>query len=168
MSTHYTLMSHGRMLGHTGTLFPADELPAGACIWHFVPAPAFDLVEPIIAELTAPPAFELVDQVIPTQDEYVRAFREDDPTRLERLMAEAARLHHFREVIQRYEALDLELRDGNGRRMSTTITLAKQVVPALAVRKLAEEFDPAEAGFVHLDEPCYVLMARLQAAASAA
>lgn len=169
MSTHYTLVSHGKVLGHTGALFPADELPSGACIWHFVPLPAFDFVEPIIAEMTAPPAFELVHDVIPTQDEYLHAFRDDDPTRMEALLAEAARLHHFREVLERYEALDLELRDGNGRQLSTaTLTLAKQVIPAIAVRELAEASDPSEAGFVRMDEPCYVLMARLQAAASAA
>ena len=62
MSTHYTVLSHGKVLGHTGALFPTDALPVGACIWHFVPMPAFEFVEPIIAELTAPPAIELVEE----------------------------------------------------------------------------------------------------------
>ena len=34
MSTHYTLVSHGKVLGYTGALFPSDELPAGARIWR--------------------------------------------------------------------------------------------------------------------------------------
>src|SRR4051794_25210162 len=58
MSTHYALVSHGKVLGYTGALFPSDELPMGARVWHFVPLPAFDYVEPIIAELTAAPAIE--------------------------------------------------------------------------------------------------------------
>ena len=54
MSMHYALVSHGKVLGHTGALLPSEELPAGARVWHFVPLPAFNFVEPIIAELTAP------------------------------------------------------------------------------------------------------------------
>jgi hypothetical protein len=82
---------------------------------------------------------------------------------------EAARIHHFREVLERYEALDLELRDGSGRRISTTtLTITKQMVPADAVREYVEQIDPAEAQWVDSEEPCYLLMARLMAAASAA
>ena len=169
MSTHYTVLSHGKVLGHTGARFPADELPVGACIWHFVPLPAFDLVEPIIAELTAPPAIELVEDVIPTQDEYLHSRRDGSPACLDELVKEAARLHHFREVLERYEALNLELRDGSGRRISTaTLTITKQMVPADAVREYVEEVDPSEAQWVDTEEPCYLLMARLMAAASAA
>ena len=169
MSTHYTVLSHGKVLGHTGARFPADELPVGACIWHFVPLPAFDVVEPIIAELTAPPAIELVEDVIPTQDEYLDSCRDGSPACLDELVKEAARLHHFREVLERYEALNLELRDGSGRRISTaTLTITKQMVPADAVREYVEEVDPSEAQWVDTAEPCYLLMARLMAAASAA
>jgi hypothetical protein len=169
MSTHYAVLSHGKVLGHTGARFPADELPVGACIWHFVPLPAFDFVEPIIAELTAPPAIELVEEVIPTQDEYLHSCRDGSRACLDELVKEAARLHHFREVLERYEALDLELRDGSGRRISTaTLTITKQMIPAEAVREYVEEVDPSEAQWVDTAEPCYLLMARLMAAASAA
>jgi hypothetical protein len=169
MSTHYTVLSHGKVLGHTGARFPADELPVGACIWHFVPMPAFDFVEPIIAELTAPPAIELVEEVIPTQDEYLHSCRDGSPACLDELVKEAARLHHFREVLERYEALNLELRDGSGRPISTaTLTITKQMVPAEAVREYVEEIDPSTARWVDTAEPCYLLMARLMAAASAA
>lgn len=169
MSTHYTVLSHGKVLGHTGALFPADELPVGARIWHFVPMAAFDYVEPIIAELTAPPALELVEDVIPTQDEYLHSCRDGSPACLDDLVRDAARLHHFREVLERYENLDLELRDASGRRVSTsTLTITKQMVPADAVREYVEEVDPTEAQWVDTAEPCYLLMARLMAAASAA
>jgi hypothetical protein len=169
MSTHYTVLSHGKVLGHTGARFPAEQLPAGACIWHFVPAPAFDPVEPIIAELTAPPAIALVEDVIPTQDEYFHSCADGSSARLEELASEAPRLHHFREVLERYEALDLELRDGSGRRVSnSSLTIAKQMVPAQALREYVEEVDPAAALLVDTEKPCYVLMARLMAAASAA
>jgi hypothetical protein len=169
MSTHYTVLSHGKVLGHTGARFPADQLPVGACIWHFVPLPAFDAVEPIIAELTAPPAIELVEDVIPTQSEYLHSCRDGSPACLDDLIDQAARLHHFREVLERYERLDLELRDASGRRVSTaTLTITKQMVPADAVRAYAEAVDPAEAAWVDTAEPCYLLMARLMAAASAA
>jgi hypothetical protein len=116
MTMHYTLMSHGKVLGHTAAAFPPEELPAGASVWHLVPSAAFDSVEPIIAELTAPPAIALVEEVIPTQDP---AWREHD-AQMERLAHEAARIHHFRVVLERYEALDLELRDASGRRLATT------------------------------------------------
>jgi hypothetical protein len=169
MSTHYALVSHGKVLGYTGALFPADELPVGARVWHFVPLPAFDFVEPIIAELTAPPALELVESVIPTQAEYLHSARDGMPASSDALVSEAARLHHFREVLERYESLDLELRDASGRRVSTeTLTLAKQMVPALALREYVEEVAPSHAPLVDTDEPCYLLMARLMAAASAA
>jgi hypothetical protein len=138
-------------------------------MWHFVPAPAFDMVEPIIAELTAPPAIALVEDVIPTQDEYLHSCEDGSSACLDDLVSEAPRLHHFRGVLERYEALDLELRDGSGRRISnSSLTIAKQIVPALALRKYVEEVDPAAARWVDADQPCYVLMARLMAAASAA
>jgi hypothetical protein len=169
MSTHYALVSHGKVLGHTGALFPADELPAGARVWHFVPLPAFEFVEPNIAELTAPPALELVESVIPTQAEYLHSCRDGCPACVDDLVGEAARLHHFREVLERYESLDLELLDGSGRRVQTeSLTLAKQMVPAQALREYVEEVAPMEARFVDTTEPCYLLMARPLAAASAA
>ena len=169
MSTHYTVVSHGKVLGHTGAVLPADELPMGAYIWHFVPLPAFDLVEPIIAELTAPPAIALVEDVIPTQDEYLHSCKDGSPANLDELVNEAARLHHFREVLERYEALDLELRDASGRRVDTaTLTITKQMVPAEAVREYVEEIDPLGAQWVDPAEPCYLLMSRLLAKASAA
>ena len=169
MSTHYTVLSHGKVLGHTGALFPTDALPVGACIWHFVPMPAFEFVEPIIAELTAPPAIELVEDVIPTQDEYLHSCRDGSPACLDELVCEAARLHHFREVLERYEGLALEMRDAAGRRVDTaTLTITKQMVPADAVREYVEEIDPAEAQWVDTAEPCYLIMARVMAAASAA
>lgn len=169
MSTHYALVSHGKVLGYTGAMFPVDELPSGACIWHFIPTPAFDIVEPIIAELTAPPAIELVEAVIPTQDEYLHPCWNEQEAEMDRLVNEAPRLHHFREVLERYEALDLELRDSSGRRLNTaTLTMTKQMVTAEAVREYVEVVDPAQAQWVDTDEPCYLLMARLMAAASAA
>jgi hypothetical protein len=169
MSMHYALVSHGKVLGYTGALLPSDELPMGARVWHFVPLPAFDFVEPIIAELTAPPALELVESVIPTQAEYLHSCRDGSPVYGDELVDEAVRLHHFREVLERYESLDLELRDGTGRRVGTeTVTLVKQMVPACALREYVEVVDPSEAAQVDTEQPCYLLMARLMKAASAA
>jgi len=169
MSTHYALVSHGKVLGYTGALFPTDELPMGARVWHFVPLPAFDYVEPIVAELTAPTAIELIESVIPTQAEYLHSCRDGSPVLADEIVDEAVKLHHFREVLERYESLDLELRDGSGRRVGTeTVTLVKQMVPARALREYVEVVDPAEAELVDTEEPCYLLMARLLKAASAA
>ncbi|HEV7991499.1 MAG TPA: hypothetical protein VGP25_06710 [Gemmatimonadaceae bacterium] len=169
MSTHYALVSHGKVLGYTGALFPSDELPMGARVWHFIPMPAFEFVEPIIAELTAPPAIELVETVIPTQAEYLHSCSNGAPAYADDLLDEAARLHHFREVLERYESLDLELRDGVGRRVDTdTVTIVKQMVPAHALREYVEVVDPDEAQLVDTAEPCYLLMARQMKAASAA
>ena len=171
MTTHYTLMSHGKVLGHTGAAFPGDELPDGLSAWHLIPTEAFDLVEPIIAELSAPPALTLVKDVIPTQDAYLHPSWGEQEAQMERLMSEAARIHHFRLVLERYEALDLELRDASGRRVgTTTLVVTKQMVPADALHAYVEAVDPEEARWVDLTDPCYLLMARLssQAAASAA
>lgn len=171
MTVHYALMSHGTVLGHTGAAFPPDDLPAGATVWHFVPTGAFDLVEPVIAELTAPPALALVDQVIPTPDAYLHPSRREHEAQMERLMSEAARIHHFRLVLERYEALDLELRDGGGRRVETaTLIVTKQMVPSDLLRSYIEAVDPQEAHWVAAGDPCYLLMARMAtvAAASAA
>jgi hypothetical protein len=171
MTMHYTLMSHGRALGHTGASFPSDELPEGTSAWHLVPTEAFDLVEPIIAELSAPPALRLVEDVIPTQDAYLHPSWSEQETEMQRLMHEAARIHHFRLVLERYEALNLELRDAAGRRVATTtLVVTKQMVPAEALHAYVEAIDPEEAHWVDPSEPCYLLMARVasQAAASAA
>lgn len=169
MSTHYALVSHGKVLGYTGAHFPSDELPRGARVWHFVPLPAFEFVEPIIAELSAPAALELVESVIPTQDEYLHSCKDGSPVYADELVDEVVRIHHFREVLERYESLDLELRDGSGHRLGTeTVTLVKQMVPAAALREYVEVVDPEEAALVDTAEPCYLLMARLMKAASAA
>lgn len=171
MAVHYALMSHGKMLGHTGAALRSDELPAGASVWHLVPTEGFDLVEPIIAELTAPPALALVSEVIPTQDQYLHPSRREHEAQMERLAHEAARIHHFRLVLERYEALDLELRDAAGRRIeTTTLIVAKQMVSPEDLRGYVEAVDPPHAHWVNPSEPCYLLMARIAtvAAASAA
>ena len=171
MTMRYTLMSHGKVLGHTGAAFPHDELPAGASVWHLVPGAAFDFVEPIIAELTAPPALELVEDVIPTQEAYLHPAWSEHEAQMERLVNEAARIHHFRLVLERYEALELELRDAGGRRLATTtLVVMKQMVSAKVLRAYVETVDPREAQWVDTAEPCYLLMARLDSveAASAA
>jgi hypothetical protein len=168
MTMQYTLMSHGKVLGHTGAAFPPDELPAGATVWHLVPSTAFDVVEPIIAELTAPPAMTLVEEVIPTQEAYLHPAWHEHEAQMERLTHEAARIHHFRMVLERYEALDLELRDANGRRLETTsLVVTKQTVTADALRAYMEVVDPREAHWVDTAEPCYLLMARLGSASAA-
>lgn len=168
MMMHYTLVSHGRVLGHTGATLHVDGLPSDAGIWQLIPTAAFDLVEPIIAELTAPPALALVEDVIPTRDAYLHPAWSEQATQMERLMDEAARLHHFRLVLERYEALDLELRDGSGRRVpSTTLTVAKQLVSAEALLAYVEAVDPSEAHEVDTVEPCYLIMARLAEASAA-
>jgi len=162
MTMHYTLMSHGEVLGYTGAAFPPDELPAGTSVWHLVPTAAFDFVEPIIAELTAPPALALVEEVIPTQDEYLHPARNEHEAQMERLVSEAARIHHFRLVLERYEGLDLELRDASGHRVpATTLLVSKQMVSADALHAFVEAVDPSEAHRVNTAEPCYLLMARL-------
>ena len=171
MALHYALVSHGRVLGHTAAAFPAEELPAGTQAWHLVPTAAFDAVEPIIAELSAPPALSLVEEVLPTRDEYLQPTWNEDDARMERLMDEAPRIHHFRLVLERYEGLDLELRDASGRRLPTTsLLVTKQMVPADALQAYVEVIDPKEAHLVDAAEPCYLLMARVadQTAASAA
>lgn len=169
MTVHYALMSHGKVLGHTGAAFPPDDLPAGANVWHMVPTGAFDLVEPIIAELTAPPALALVEEVIPTPDAYLHPSRREHEAQMERLMPEAARIHHFRLVLERYEALDLELLDASGRRVETTsLIVTKQIVSPDVLRSYIEAVDPREAHWVSPCEPSYLLMARIATAAAAA
>ena len=168
MTMQYTLMSHGKVLGRTGAAFPSEELPAGASVWHLVPTAAFDFVEPIIAELTAPPALALVQDVIPTQEAYLHPAWNEHEAQMERLVHEAARIHHFRLVLERYEALDLELRDASGRRLeTTTLIVTKQMVTAGALREYMETVDPREAHWVDTAEPCYLLMARLGQASAA-
>jgi hypothetical protein len=168
MAMHYALVSHGKVLGHTAAAFPTDELPAGTTAWHLVPTAAFDAVEPIIAELSAPPAIALVEDVLPTQDEYLHPTGREHEAQMERLLDEAPRIHHFRLVLERYESLALELRDASGRRIATsTLLVTKQMVPADALRAYVEAIDPREAHLVDPSEPCYLLMARLAQASAA-
>lgn len=162
MAMHYALVSHGRVLGHTAAAFPTEELPAGTIAWHLVPNAAFDAIEPIIAELSAPPAIALVEDVLPTRDEYLHPTWGEHEAQMQPLLEEAARIHHFRLVLERYEGLDLELRDETGRRLdTTTLLLTKQLVPSDALRAYVELIDPHEAHLVDATEPCYLLMARL-------
>ena len=162
MTVHYALMSHGKMLGHTGALLPVSGLPPATSVWHFVPVGAFELVEPIIAELTAPPALALVDEVIPAPDAYRHPSTREHEAQLERLIPEAPRIHHFRLVLERYEDLDLELRDASGRRVvTTTLLVSKQLASADAPYAYAEAVATREAYWDDVPEPCYLLMARL-------
>jgi len=161
MTAQYTLTSHGTVLGHTGAAFPPDGLPAGAYLWHLVPTMAVELVEPIIAELTAPPALSLVEEVIPTRDDYLHPGWSEQQAQMDRLMDEAARVHHFRLVLERYEALGLELHDFTGRRGAVSPMIVKQMVPTESVRAFAEAVDPDEAQWIDGDEPCYLVMAHL-------
>ena len=161
MTAHYTLTSHGTVLGHTGAEFPADELPPGAYLWHLVPTRAFDLVEPIVAELTAPPALMLVEEVIPTRDDYLHPGWSEQQAQMDRLMDEAAHVHHFRLVLERYESLKLELHDATGRRVAVSPMIVKQIVPTETVRAFAEAVDPEEARWIDEGEPCYLVMAHL-------
>jgi hypothetical protein len=165
MTTQYALMSHGQILGYTGTAFPSDELPSGASLWRLVPTAAFDFVEPIIAELTAPPALSLVDEVIPTQDAYLHPARGEHEAQMERAVREAARIHHFRLVLERYEDLDLELRDASGRQVATTTLLvSKQLAYADAPHAYVEDVERRDTLWDDTAEPSYLLMARLTAA----
>jgi hypothetical protein len=162
MAMQYTLMSHGEVLGYTGPTFPPDDVPSGAGVWYLVPTAAFDLVEPVIAELTAPPALSLVEDVIPTRDAYLHPARSEHEAQMARLVHEAVRIHHFRLVLERYEKLDLELRDRTGRRVpTTTLLVSKQLVSAAALHACVETEEPREGHWADAEEPCYVLMARL-------
>ena len=167
MTPHYTLVSHGTVLGHTGAAFPTEGLPLSAALWHLIPAQGFDLVEPIIAELTAPPALSFVEEVIPTPEAYLHPGSSEQQAQMDRLMREAARVHHFRLVLERYEALALELRDGAGHRVAVAPVIVKQMVPAESVRTFAESVDPEEAQWIDTSEPCYLVMARLDAVSAA-
>jgi hypothetical protein len=168
MALHYALVSHGRVLGHTAAEFPSEELPAGTSAWHLIPTAAFDAVEPIIAELSAPPALSLVEDVLPTRDEYLHPARGEHEAQMKRLMGEASRIHHFRLVLERYEDLELELRDASGRLLPTsTLLVTKQLVPADALRAYVEAVDPPEAHLVDPEEPCYLVMARAAHASAA-
>ena len=165
MAGQYALMSHGEVLGYTGAALESDELPSGASLWHLVPTAAFDFVEPIIAELTAPPALALVEDVIPAQDAYLHPGWSEHEEQMERLVHEAARIHHFRLVLERYEDLDLELRDTAGRRVATTTLLvSKQLVGTDAPHAHATSVGPRQAYQTDAAEACYLLMARLTSA----
>ena len=165
MSMQYALMSHGEVLGYTGAALASDELPSGATLWHLVPTAAFDFVEPIIAELTAPPALALVEDVIPAQDAYLHPAWNEHEEQMERLVHEAARIHHFRLVLERYEDLDLELRDAGGRRVATTTLLvSKQLVGTDAVHAGAPSIGLRDAYQEDAANACYLLMARLASA----
>ena len=168
MTMHYALTSHGRVLGHTAAEFPCGELPAGTTAWHLVPTAAFDAIEPIIAELSAPRTLSLVEEVLPTRDEYLHPAWSEHEAQMERLMGEATRIHDFRLVLERYEGLDLELQDASGGRLATSsLLVTKQMVPTDALRAYVEAIDPHEAHLVDPAEPCYLLMARVEHASAA-
>ncbi|MBW8769984.1 MAG: hypothetical protein JF589_09525 [Gemmatimonadetes bacterium] len=110
MTAHYTLTSHGTVLGHTGAA----------------------------------------------------------QAQMDRLMDEAARVHHFRLVLERYESLKLELHDATGRRVAVSPMIVKQLVPTETVRAFAESVDPEEARWIDEGEPCYLVMAHLDGSAAGA
>ena len=165
MPMQYALMSHGEVLGYTGAALASDELPSGASLWHLVPTEAFDFVEPIIAELTAPPALALVEDVTPEQDAYLHPGWNEHEEQMERLVHEAARIHHFRLVLERYEELELELRDAAGCRVATTTLLvSKQLTGADAQHAHATSVGTRHWHHADAEDACYLLMARLTSA----
>jgi hypothetical protein len=110
----------------------------------------------------------LVEDVIPTRDDYLHPGFSEQKAQMDRLVDEAARVHHFRLVLERYEALELELHDGAGRRVAVAPMIAKQMVPTESVRAFAEAVDPEEARWIEGDGPCYLVMAHLDDVAVAA
>lgn len=165
MTMQYALMSHGEVLGHTGAALALDELPSDATFWHLVPTAAFYFVEPIVAELTAPPALALVEDVIPAQDAYLHPAWNEHEEQMEWLVHEAARIHHFRLVLERYEDLELELRDACGRRVATTTLLvSKQLLGSDAQHPHVTPVGVRDGHQENAADACYLLMARLTSA----
>jgi hypothetical protein len=158
-------MSHGEVLGYTGAALAFDELPSDASLWHLVPTGAFVFVEPIIAELTAPPALALVEDVIPAQDDYLHPAWNEQEEQMERLVHEAARIHHFRLVLERYEDLELELRDATGRRVATTALLVSKHIAGTGAQHAHATSVGGRHGYqADAEDACYLLMARLASA----
>jgi hypothetical protein len=152
----YSLMSHGRVLGHTGVELP----PPGASLrsWQFIPAPAFADSRSLFAAL--PAAIEDSQEVIPTQGELEAIPEHEREERVRAMMLADPRMTRFIELSQQLEALALVLVDEAGRTLPTrALGVTELDIPVEAFREVLTSVDAAADLDAARERPFYLLVA---------
>lgn len=154
----YTLKSHGRVLGTTGTELPPPAPRTRS--WQFIPASAFADARALFAAL--PAAIEDGQEAIPTQGE-LEAFPEQErEQRVRELLQADPRMARFIELSRQLEAMALELVDPAGERLdAATIGVTELEIGADEFRDVLASVDAAADLTVASTPPFYLLVAGL-------
>lgn len=150
----HTLMSRGKVLGHTGTELPPPA--PGTRSWHFIPAPAFADAQPVFAAL--PKAIEDSQEVLPTQGELDAIPEAERTERMRELLLADPRMARFLELSAQLEQLELTLLDADGTPLPTrTIGVTELGIPAAAFRDVLTSVDES-ADLTHAQAPPFYLL----------
>jgi len=152
----YTLMSQGHALGRTGVELPPPA--PGMRSWHFIPAPAFAETAPLFAAL--PAAIEDSQEAIPTQGELEAIPEAERQERARAMILADPRMARFLELSEQLEALELELVDAGGARLTTTtIGVTELEITADAMRNVLATVDANADLSAATAPPFYLLVA---------
>jgi hypothetical protein len=152
----FTLTSHGTTLGQTGA--ELTGLQPGARGWHFLPAPAFETVRPLLIELQT--ATLGLQELMPTV-ETLATIRESEREAFVRhaIMSDpgAAR---FLELMDAVDALALELHDAAGAPVpARTLGVTELELTPEAFREVLRAIDPNADPRLSATPPFYLLVA---------
>jgi hypothetical protein len=152
----YTLMSHGRPLGHTGVELPPPAPRTRS--WQFIPAAAFTEARELFAAL--PAAIEDSQEAIPTQGELEAIPEDEREERVRELLRADSRMGRFIELSERLEAMALELVDAEGVRLEAgTIGVTELAIAAAAFREVLTSVDATADLTAAAAPPFYLLVA---------
>ena len=154
----YTLMSHDEVLGYTGAeLTGLLEETRG---WHFLPAPAFERVGPILLELQH--ATDGLQELAPDPASLAQMREEERPAFVRNAIMSDPGAARFLELMDIVEELALELRDEEGAVYPTrTLGVTELALSPEAFRDVLAAIDPDADPALSARPPFYLVVAGL-------
>jgi hypothetical protein len=153
---HFSLVSHGRVLGRTGVELPPPA--PGMRSWQFLPEPAFADARPLFAAL--PAAIEDSQDAIPTPGELNEIPETEREEHVRVLLRSDPRMQRFVELSEQLEAMALALVDGSGAHLDArAIGVTELELTAEAFREVLASVDGSADLSAVTAPPFYLLVA---------
>ena len=152
----FTLTTHGTPLGRTGAELPG--LATDARGWHFIPAPAFESVRPVLLEVQQ--ATMGLQELMPSA-ESLAAIREDERAAfIQHALMSDPHASRFLELMDAMEAMQLTLHDDAGTVVPTrTLGVAELELSPEAFREVLVAIDATADPALSAVPPFYLLVA---------
>lgn len=154
----WTLTSQGTVLGHTGAELPGVAPSARA--WHFLPAPAFEPVRPLLLDVQR--ATMDLQELMPS-DEALASIREEERgVFIHHALMSDPRAGRFLELMDAMEAMGLTLRDEGGAALpARTLGVTELELSPEAFRDVLLSIDASADPALSAVPPFYLLVAGL-------